>query len=97
LTSAVSSSAGTTIQGTLAAAPNTTYTIELFSNPTRGPNGAGQGRTYLGSITVETDAAGNATFTATVATVVPVGDFITATASDPGDNTSQFSRSQRVR
>jgi hypothetical protein len=96
LTSAVSSSTGTTIQGSLTAAPSTTYTLEFFSNTTCAPDGSGQGAVYLGSLTVTTDASGQATFTATVATVVPTGDFITATATDPTENTSEFSLCQTV-
>jgi hypothetical protein len=92
LTSAVSSPSGTTIQGTLDAAPDTTYTLEFFSNPGPAPNG----QVYLASLTATTDDSGHAEFTAIVAMEVAVGDFITATATDPLENTSAFSAWQVV-
>jgi hypothetical protein len=92
LTSVVTSSSDVTIQGTLDAAANTTYTLEFFSNPGPGPNG----KFYLGTITVTTDASGHADFTATFDGLVSVGDYITATATDPVENTSEFSIAQIV-
>jgi hypothetical protein len=87
LTSAVSSHAEITIQGTLTSMPNTTYTLEFFSNPA----GTSQGKTFLGRITVTTDATGKATFTATFDVEIDPGQVITATATDPLNDTSQFS------
>jgi hypothetical protein len=91
LTSAVNSSSATTIQGSLSAAASETFTIQFFANATADPSGFGQGQIYLGSITVTTDSNGNASFTAVVS-VVPVGYAISATATDPGGNTSEFSQ-----
>jgi uncharacterized repeat protein (TIGR01451 family)/CSLREA domain-containing protein len=87
----VSISGGTaTIQGTLNSAPNTTFTIEFFANAVADPSGFGEGQTYIGSTTVTTDATCNASFTFTGS--VPSGQqVITATATDPGGNTSEFS------
>ena len=69
----------------------TTYLIQFFSNPTADPSGYGQGKTLIGSITVTTDVNGNASFTATFSsTVVPVGQFIIVTATNPVHNTSEF-------
>jgi hypothetical protein len=90
LSSAVSDSA-TTVQGTLNAAASETFTIQFFSNPTADPSGHGQGQTYLGSTTVTTDANGNASFSASLSVVVPTGYAISATATDPNGNTSEFS------
>ena len=90
LSSAVSGKGGTTITGTLNGAAETTYLIQFFSNPTADPSGYGQGKTLIGSITVTTDVNGNASFNATFSTVIPVGQFISATATDPNDNTSEF-------
>src|SRR4029077_8015592 len=56
------------------------------------PSGYGQGQTYLGSVQVTTDGNGNASFTVTLTTPVPAGqNYITATATDPNGNTSEFS------
>ena len=96
LSSAVSAKGKTTIDGTLNSAADTTYLIQFFSNPTADPSGYGQGKTLIGSISVTTDANGNASFTATFSTAVPVGQFISATATDPDDNTSEFAQDVTV-
>ena len=83
LTSAVSSGGKIAIVGTLNSAASTSYLIQFFANVTADPSGYGQGQTYLGQITVTTDANGNASFTAKFSTSVPAGQFISATATRP--------------
>ncbi|HEU4620753.1 MAG TPA: hypothetical protein VFS42_00885 [Burkholderiaceae bacterium] len=56
-------------------------------------SGYGEGRTYLGFLT--TDANGNFSGTLTVAGL-GVGDVITATATDAGNNTSEFGANNNV-
>jgi hypothetical protein len=90
LTSANVSGGATTITGTLTSTPNTTFTLEFFGNTVADPSGYGQGEYYLGSITVTTDANGHASFTARFSTVY--GSYVSATATDPNGDTSQFSR-----
>ena len=80
----------TTITGTLNAAASETFTIQFFSNVTADPSGYGQGQTYLGSISVTTNTSGNATFSATFNFGVAPGLAISATATDPNGNTSEF-------
>jgi VCBS repeat-containing protein len=93
LASAVVGANQTTVTGTLASQANTTYTLEFFANALRDPSGYGQGKTYLGSMNVTTDGNGNANFTAPfVPTQVPAGQFISATATDPKGNTTEFSK-----
>jgi len=92
LSSAASTSTQTTINGSLNGAANTTYTIQFFSNTTADPSGHGQGQNYLGSISVTTDSTGNVTFTATLNVGLAAGQFISATATDPNGNTSEFSQ-----
>ena len=46
---------------------------------------------YLGSDTVTTDGSGDANITTVLAVAVAAGDVITATATDPSNNTSEFS------
>jgi uncharacterized repeat protein (TIGR01451 family)/CSLREA domain-containing protein len=88
----VSSSAGsTTIQGAVNSAPNTTFTLEFFSNDVCDPSGFGEGQTFIGSTTVTTDGNCTASFTFTTTTAPAGQPFITATATDPGGNTSEFS------
>jgi hypothetical protein len=96
LRSAVSDSSSTTITGSLASAPSTTFTVEFFADTVPNPSGYGEGERFLGSTTVTTDAHGNAAFTFTVAIAVDPGQFIAATATDPANNTSEFSLCQEV-
>ena len=91
VTSAESVPSGTTIQGSLNSTPNTTFTVQFFSNPDCDPLGNGEGETFLGSTSVTTDANGDITFSATVPGVAPIGQVVTATATDPAGNTSEFS------
>ena len=53
---------GTTIQGTLSESPNTSYLLQFFASPQPDPSGYGQGKVLLGSMNVQTDANGNASF-----------------------------------
>ena len=72
----------------LTAAANTTYTIELFASPGGAP---GQGETFLGSLTVATAPNGFVSFVFTSSLPATAGSFITATATDPNNNTSALS------
>jgi titin len=81
----------TMIVGMLRSTPNTTFTLQLFSDPSPDPSGLGEGQQLLGTFTVTTNAAGIATFVIRIPTVVPAGQIITATATDPNNNTSEFS------
>ena len=95
LTAATNPGTGTMVQGTFQGAATTTYVLEFFSNVAADPSGHGEGQTFLGSITVTTDATGKATFSKLLA-AVPVGQFITATATDPFNDTSEFSNAEKV-
>jgi hypothetical protein len=90
LSSAFSSASDTSIIGTLNGQANTAFRIEFFSNPAKDPSGYGQGQTYLDYANVTTDANGNVTFTADLAVGNLAGQWITATATDPNGNTSEF-------
>jgi uncharacterized repeat protein (TIGR01451 family)/CSLREA domain-containing protein len=93
LTNASGSGSNTIIQGTLNSAANATYKLEFFSNIACNPSGFGDGQTFLGFDSVTTDASGNANFSITLTGVtVPVGSSITSTATDPNNNTSEFSK-----
>jgi parallel beta-helix repeat protein len=96
LTSAISEGGILTIRGTLTAAPGTTFTLEFFAAATSDNEHGGQAERFLASTTVTTDANGYASFEITLAVPVSVGEFVTATATDPGGNTSQFSPSTPV-
>ena len=87
------SAAGATIMGTLNSLPETDFRVELFSNPACnvGPP-YGEGETYIGFVDVTTDWTGNVTFPFTPPAPLVSGTFITATATDPERNTSEFSQ-----
>jgi parallel beta-helix repeat protein len=91
LTRANSQGGITTIEGSISSATSTTYILEFFSNVTADPSGYGEGETYLGADTVVTDGTGNASFTTQLPVAVPIGYAIAATATDPGNNTSELS------
>jgi hypothetical protein len=98
LTSASSSGTSTFLSGTFSetAEPSTALTLDFYANPAADPSGYGQGQTYLGEATVTTDANGSATFTADLAVGNLAGQWITATATDPNGNTSEFSADVNV-
>src|SRR5262249_28050843 len=90
LTSIVSSPGTRTLSGTLTSTPNSTFTIELFANAAGDPSGFGEGQTFLGSVVVTTNDNGVVTFTFSFSSIS--GEpFITATATDSNNNTSEFS------
>jgi hypothetical protein len=76
------------IQGTLNSAPNLTYQIDYFRNSACDPSGNGEGEVFLGSTSVITDANGNA---AMPLFAVNPGLIVTATATSPTAETSEFS------
>ena len=82
---------GTGVRGTLNSRPNRTFRIELFANPVCDGFGNGEGQIYLGQTSVTTSNDCNASFVAALPGSVPVGYFITATATDSANNTSEFS------
>jgi len=90
ITSAIFDGTFTTITGTLASAANATYTVELFINSVPNPSGYGEGERFFASLTVATDANGHAAFSLSLPVVVDPGQFVSATATDPGGNTSAF-------
>jgi CSLREA domain-containing protein len=99
ISSAKSSSTKTSIAGKLASSPNTTYTIEFYSNPS-----GNEGKKFIGQKNVTTDGSGNASFTFSPAARVPVGQTVTATAkaevvtlvSTSDEDTSEFSAPRTV-
>jgi photosystem II stability/assembly factor-like uncharacterized protein len=81
----------TTVSGTLNGLPNTTFTLDFYGNSTPDITYFGQGEQYLDSITVTTDATGNASFDAVLNAATNDLEWLSATATDPAGNTSEFS------
>jgi hypothetical protein len=91
LTSATAGLTGVLVSGTLTSTPNTTFTVDLVADTRAHPSGTAQGRTFLRSVRVTTDAKGFASFTTRVV-VLPAGArVLTLTATDPLGNSSEFS------
>jgi parallel beta-helix repeat protein len=87
LTSLQTGMANIQVTGTLASAANATFLIEFFASNADDDSG----ETYLGATVITTDANGNAAFVY-VGPLPPSGaTFITATATDAKNNTSEFS------
>jgi CSLREA domain-containing protein len=91
LTSAKTGSTATTITGKLNSKPNKTYNVQFFSNPS-----GNEGKKFVGQKSVTTDGSGNVPFTFKPASKVAKGRTITATATDPAGNTSEFSAPRTV-
>jgi hypothetical protein len=87
----VSNSGGmTTINGTLNSVANTTYRIEFFANDSIDPTGYGEGQKFIGFKNVTTDSSCNISFIASFPQI-GANQRVTATATDPAGNTSEFS------
>src|SRR5207248_11730537 len=90
LTSVTSSGGMTTIAGRLNSTANTTFRIEFFANDSIDPSGYGEGQIFLGFVNTTTNASGDATFSKGF-TQIGANQRVTATATDPSNNTSEFS------
>ena len=80
-----------TISGSLNSTASTTFRLEFFANSACDASGFGEGETFLSATDVTTDGSGNVSFSVPLPGSVALGEFITATATDPGNNTSEFS------
>ncbi|MGP0065797.1 MAG: Ig-like domain repeat protein [Isosphaeraceae bacterium] len=88
--SAAFGGSATSVLGTLNSTPNTTFTIDFYANAAPDPSEYGQGQTWLGSASVTTDSTGNVSFDDSNLAATSPGEWISATATDPGGDTSEF-------
>ncbi len=95
LLSVVTNGTQVTLNGTLNSESNKTYRIEFFAN-TANDN---EGQRYLGFVNVTTPVSSpnTVTFNTTLTASVVAGEYVTATATDPSNNTSEFSATNRAR
>jgi Periplasmic copper-binding protein (NosD)/RTX calcium-binding nonapeptide repeat (4 copies) len=89
ITAASTGPGSTSVAGTLNSTAETTFRLEFFASGAADPSDHGEGQTFLGFTTVTTDASGDASFNVSLPTVG--GGVISATATDPAGNTSEFS------
>ncbi len=81
----------TTVTGTLIGAKDTTFDLDFYTLSSIGASGYAQGHYVLGSAMLTTDGDGRATFSFAFTNVSAGAQFVTATATDPNGNTSEFS------
>jgi photosystem II stability/assembly factor-like uncharacterized protein len=91
LTSLTPAANPVTITGTLNSTASTNFTIDFYSNTSCDPSGNGEGAQFLASTNVTTGSDGNAAISYTLGSALPAGTIVTATATDPAGNTSEFS------
>ena len=91
---AVSVGMGSQVAGSLHGLPHTEFRIELYASPSEA--GLGQGSRYLGRVLTRTDDLGYANWLVDLVSSLESDDVITATASDPLGNTSEFSAPLKV-
>lgn len=96
LTGVTNQGANWMVGGTLNSAPNQRYRLEFFASPAGDPSGFGEGMSYLGTTDVRADATGLARFDVPLTGLQPSDRVITATATDPKRNTSEFSAALSV-
>ncbi|MCP4420376.1 MAG: PKD domain-containing protein, partial [Chloroflexi bacterium] len=91
LNTAVTSGSSSTISGTLNSNANLIFTLDFYGNSSCDPSGYGEGEFYLGSDTITTDSNGDVSFISTLSAGTLDNPILTATATDPNGNTSEFS------
>jgi hypothetical protein len=90
----VTTGASTHVVGKLDSKPSTTFDVDLYANAACSsfPREFVEGETYLGSTQVTTDGAGHASIDVTLPVATEAGARVSATATDPDGNTSEFSQ-----
>ena len=91
LTNAVSDGMATVVKGYLPSAAGQTYQLQFYATPTVNPSGYWEGKKFLGSTTVTLGASCTNSFVASLPSAAPAGWGVTATATDAGNNSSEFS------
>jgi len=77
----------TTVTGGLNSTPSTAFTLQFFAASS---DSIPQGETLLGTETINTSSTGNAFFDFTFPVAISTDEVVTATATDPDGNTSEF-------
>jgi len=89
-TNAVSDGFSTIVKGYLPSMGGQSYQLQFYASPAVNPSGYWEGKKFLGTATVSLATCTNS-FVATLPNTTPAGWSITTTATDPGNNTSEFS------
>lgn len=92
ITSVSTTSTDTVLVGKFSGTPSTAFNLQFFRSVTADASGFGEGQFFLGEVTdLTTDAQGFASFDVSLRSIVPGGQFVSVTATDPAGNTSEFS------
>jgi len=91
LADAYTSSLTTRISGMLDSGVGKTYALQFFASPTGNRSGYGEGQIFLGQTNLTLGTACSSNFVVSLPVSVPAGWVVTATATDPNNNTSEFS------
>ena len=92
------SAGGTTkVWISLTSTPSTTFSIDVFRNAACDPSGFGEGQAFLGTAVLTTDAGGTGSVIAVFGVGTPLNQYLTATATSPTNDTSDFSNCQPFR
>ncbi len=97
LTDARSFDGVTTIEGTMSGASNRNFRVDIFLNDVPDASGHGEGQYFLGAIAVTTSAADSQSFSVSFPVDAASTQSVTAIATDPLNNSSEFSGSVIVR
>jgi len=89
----VTTGASTHITGVLHSKASTVYDLDFYANNCSNfPREFAEGQTWIGTTEVTSDGNGDATFDETFPVATTAATRITATATDPSGNTSEFSQ-----
>ena len=81
----------------LTSTPSTTFSIDVVRNAACDPSGFGEGQVFLGTAMLTTDAGGTGSVIAVFGVGTPLNQFVTATATSPANDTSDFSNCRAFR
>jgi Calx-beta domain len=91
ITSATVSANSINIKGTLNSTPSSTFTLDFYNNSVCDPTGFGEGARFIGSAPTTTDSSGQASFDVNFSVTLPSNVILSATSTNPANNTSEFS------
>ena len=97
LQKATNGSGATTVQGSLSSTPGQSFEVHFYASPAADPSGFGEGRSFLGEISVsDSDGDGAIPLTFVSSPALSAGQRVTATATSAGGDTSEFSNAVTV-
>jgi hypothetical protein len=95
---ATASATQTGVSGTFSGAPSTTFHIDYYVSDSCDPSGYGEGAEYIGTQNLTTSASGQAVIEISSGQLprAAPGRYLTATATNPQGDTSEFSACRKI-